>query len=130
VPETPGFTILRPDEQVFARPSWRPDEQVRTIVELPLYANMRHSRANLWRYPAGANGRLHKEHSQEEAFVVVAGNPAVLLGDPPVRHEAPAGTLVVVEPGTPLKWFNDSDADALIFAYGAPAQSEVEIIET
>ncbi len=125
-----GFTILRPDEQVFARPSWRPEEQVRTIVELPLHATMRHSRANLWRYPAGATGRLHREHAQEEVFVVVSGDPAVMLGDPPVRHEAPAGTLVVVEPGTPLQWFNDSDADALIFAYGPPAQSQVEIVQS
>ena len=126
---TPGFTILTPDEQVFAPPSWRPDEAVRRVVELPLHATMKHSRAHLWRYPAGATGRLHREHSQEEVFVVVAGAPAVMLGDPPARHDAPVGTLVVVEPGTPLKWFNDSDAEALIFAYGAPAQSQVEIIE-
>ena len=39
------------------------------------------------------------------------------------------GTLVVVEPGTPLCWQNDSDADALIFAYGAPAESKSEILE-
>ena len=36
---------------------------------------------------------------------------------------------VVVEPGTPLRWQNDSDADALIFAYGAPVESSVEVIE-
>jgi len=124
-----GFTILRPDEQEFAPPSWRPEEPTRRVVELPLHANMRHSRAHLWRYPAGATGRLHREHVQEEVFVVVSGAPAVMLGDPPVRHDAPVGTLVVVEPGTPLKWFNDGDADALIFAYGAPAQSQVELID-
>jgi mannose-6-phosphate isomerase-like protein (cupin superfamily) len=91
---------------------------------------MQHSRAHLWRYPPGATGRLHKEHSQEEVFCVVEGNPAVLLGDPPERQDAPAGTLVVVEPGTPLKWLNDSEADALIFAYGAPAESKAEILES
>jgi mannose-6-phosphate isomerase-like protein (cupin superfamily) len=125
-----GFTILRPDQQEFKPPSWRPDEPTRSIVELPLHANMRHSRANLWRYPAGATGRLHKEHSQEEVFVVVQGSPAVMLGDPAQRYDAPAGTLVVVEPGTPLKWFNDGDADALIFAYGAPIESRPELLET
>jgi len=124
-----GFTILRPDEQEFNPPSWRPDEPVRRIVELPLHANMQHSRAHLWRYPPGAAGRLHIEHNQEEVFVVVEGNPAVMLGDPPERYGAPRGTLVVVEPGTPLKWLNDSDADALIFAYGAPAESKVERLE-
>jgi mannose-6-phosphate isomerase-like protein (cupin superfamily) len=124
-----GFTILRPDDQEFKPPSWRPDEPVRRIVELPLYASMEHSRAHLWRYPPGAQGRLHIEHSQEEVFCVVEGNPAVMLGDPPQRHDAPKGTLVVVEPGTPLKWLNDSGSDALIFAYGAPARSEVERLE-
>jgi mannose-6-phosphate isomerase-like protein (cupin superfamily) len=125
-----AFTILRPDEQEFRPPSWRPDEPTRRIVELPLHATMRHSRAHLWRYPAGATGRLHVEHAQEEVFCVVAGNPAIMLGDPPERHDAPAGTLVVVEPGTPLKWLNDGDEDALIFAYGAPAESQAEILES
>ncbi len=124
-----GFTILRPDEQDFRPPSWRPEEPTRRLVELPLHANMRHSRAHLWRYPAGSTGRLHREHGQEEVFVVVEGNPAVMLGDPPTRHDAPRGTLVVVEPVTPLMWFNDSDADALVFAYGAPAESKPEILE-
>lgn len=124
-----GFTILRPEDQDFRPPSWRPEEPIRRIVELPLYATLRHSRAHLWRYPAGATGRLHREHSQEEVFVVVEGNPGVMLGDPPERYAAPRGTLVVVEPGTPLKWFNDSGEDALIFAYGAPAESKAEILD-
>jgi len=124
-----GFTILTPDKHEFRPPSWRPEEPTRRIVELPLHAHMRHSRAHLWRYPPGAKGRLHKEYSQEEVFVVVEGMPSVMLGDPPTLHEAPHGTLVVVEPGTPLCWQNDSDADALIFAYGAPAESKSEILE-
>jgi mannose-6-phosphate isomerase-like protein (cupin superfamily) len=124
-----GYTILRPDEQQFKPPSWRPEEPVRRIVELPLHATMRHSRANLWRYPPGSKGRLHVEHAQEEVFVVFEGNPSVMLGDPPTLHDAPQGTLVVVEPGTKLRWQNDSDAGALIFAYGAPAQSRPEILE-
>jgi mannose-6-phosphate isomerase-like protein (cupin superfamily) len=126
-----GFTILRPDEQQFRPPSWRPEEPVRTIVELPLHAQMQHSRANLWRYPPGARGRLHVEHGQEEVFVVVQGTPSVMLGDPPQLYEAPQGTLVVVEPGgTKLRWQNDGDEDALIFAYGAPVRSEPEILES
>jgi mannose-6-phosphate isomerase-like protein (cupin superfamily) len=124
-------TIIRPDEQEFQPPSWRPEEPMRRIVELPLHANMRHSRAHLWRYPPGSMGRLHVERAQEEVFVVVQGNPAIMVGEPPERNDAPHGTLVVVEPGSgPFKWMNDSDADALIFAYGAPAQSEPEIVES
>ncbi|HEU0246046.1 MAG TPA: hypothetical protein VFR38_03090 [Gaiellaceae bacterium] len=37
---------------------------------------------------------------------------------------------VVVEPGTPLKWHNDSGEDALIFACGAPAKSKAEVLES
>jgi len=125
-----GHTVLRPEDQEFRPPSWRPEEPLRRIVELPLHAEMRHSRAHLWRYPPGSTGRLHIEHSQEEVFVVVEGEPAVMLGDPPTRHDAPRGTLVVVEPGTPLKWFNDGETDALIFAYGAPAESRPEILDS
>ncbi len=124
-----GFTVLPPEEQDFRPPSWLPEEPLRRIVELPLQAALHHSRAHLWRYPPGSRGRRHRHLSQEEVFCVVEGSPAVVLGDPPVRHEAPKGTLVVVEPGTPLHWLNDSDADALIFAYGAPAQSTVELLE-
>ena len=91
---------------------------------------MRHSRAHLWQYPPGAAGRLHVERAQEEVFVVVDGNPSVMLGDPPVRHDAPKGTLLVVEPGTtPLRWQNDSDSDALIFAYGAPSESQPKLVD-
>ncbi len=126
---TSGVTILRPEDQEFRPPSWRPEEPLRRIVELPLHATMRHSRAHLWRYPPGAKGRLHRELAQEEVFVVVDGEPTVMVGDPPEPQAAPRGTLVVVEPGTPFRWQNDSDADALIFAYGAPAASQVELVE-
>jgi uncharacterized cupin superfamily protein len=124
------ITIIRPDEQEFKPPSWRPEEPMRRIVELPLHANLKHSRAHLWRYPPGSTGRLHIERKQEEVFVVVEGNPAIMVGDPPERNGAPRGTLVVVEPGTAFKWMNDSDSDALIFAYGAPAESDPDVLES
>ena len=117
-----GYVVLRPDEQIFAAPSWRPEEPLRTIVELPLHASLRHSRANLWRYPPGARGRRHREPIQEEVFCVVEGTLTMLLGDPPERFELPARSLVVVEPGTPLQVRNESEEDVLVFAYGAPQQ--------
>ena len=117
-----GYFVLRPEEQVFAPPSWRPEEPLRTIVELPLHATFRHSRANLWRYPPGAHGRRHSEPVQEEIFCVVEGTLTMLLGDPPERFELPPRSLVVVEPKTPLQLRNESDADVLVFAYGAPQQ--------
>lgn len=125
-----GYTVLRPEDQRFAPPSWRPEEQVRTIVELPLHARMAHSRANLWRYPAGAQGRRHIPLVQEEIFLVVGGTFTMELGDPPERYELPPRSMVVVEPGTSLKLMNESAEEGLIFAYGAPADPSADILES
>src|ERR671922_2005412 len=110
-----GYTVLRPGDEgyEFRTPSWRPEEPVRRIVELPLHATMQHSRAHLWRYPAGAQGRLHKPVVQEEVFFVADGTMTMLLGENGERFELPRHSMVVVEPGTPLKLRNESDADAL-----------------
>jgi quercetin dioxygenase-like cupin family protein len=117
-----GYSVLRPEQQVFAAPSWRPEEPLRRIVELPRHARFRHSQANLWCYPPRARGRRHREPVQEEVFCVVEGTLTMLLGEPPERFELPPRSLVVVEPGTPLQLRNESDADAVVFAYGAPHQ--------
>jgi nitroreductase/quercetin dioxygenase-like cupin family protein len=124
-----GFAVLRPEDQRFDRPSWRPEEQVRSLVELPRHAELRHSRANLWRYPAGAHGRRHIQLVQEEVFVVLEGTFTMLLGEPPERHELPRGSVVVVEPRTPLKLANESDGEGLVFVYGAPEDPSAEILE-
>ncbi len=124
-----GFVVLRPDEQRFEGPSWRPEEQVRTLVELTRYAPLRHSRANLWRYPSGAQGRRHIQRAQEEVFLVVEGTFTMLLGEPPERHELPPRSIVVVEPGTPIKVLNEAATDGLLFVYGAPEDPSAEILE-
>ena len=46
------------------------------------------------------------------------------LGDPPERHDAPAGGLIHVEPGTPLQTVNHGDEDLLVYAYGTPPENE------
>ena len=124
-----GFTVIRPEDRRFDPPSWRPEESLRRLVELPLYARMQHSRANLWRYPPGVEGRRHIQLVQEEVFVVLEGTFTMLLGEPPERHELPPGSMVVVEPNTPLKLANDSDEEGLVFVYGAPADRRAEILE-
>jgi mannose-6-phosphate isomerase-like protein (cupin superfamily) len=56
----------------------------------------------------------------------------MLLGEPPERFELPPGSLVAVEPGTPLHVRNESDSDVLVFAYGAPLQPadyQAEIVD-
>ena len=123
-----GYTVVTPEQQTFAAPSWRPDD-VREIVELPLLANLEHSRAHLWRYPAGATGRRHFQTVQEEVFVVVEGEIVMSLGEEGEEHTLAARSLVVLEPRTPIFIRNDSDSDAIFFAYGAPADRGAEILD-
>jgi mannose-6-phosphate isomerase-like protein (cupin superfamily) len=92
------------------------------VIELPLYASLRHSQANLWRYPPGAHGRRHREPVQEEVFCVIQGTLTMILGESGERFELSPRSVVVVEPGTPLQLLNESDADVVVFAYGAPHQ--------
>jgi mannose-6-phosphate isomerase-like protein (cupin superfamily) len=124
-----GYTVLRPEDQRFEAPSWRPEEQARRLVEIPLHAQLQHSRSHLWRYPPGAQGRRHKPVVQEEVFFVHSGTFTMLLGDEQERFELPPQSIVVVEPGTSLKLLNESDGEGLIFVYGAPADRAAEILE-
>ena len=117
-----GYTVLRPDEQRFQTPSWRPDEPLRQTVELRGATQLAHSQANLWRYPPGARGRRHREPIQEEVFCILEGTLTMFLGEPAERFELPPRSLVVVEPMTAVLLRNDSDRDVVFFAYGAPAQ--------
>jgi mannose-6-phosphate isomerase-like protein (cupin superfamily) len=117
-----AYTIIRPEERKFAKPSWRPDDPARTLVELPLLAELKHSRAHLWRYPPAASGHRHRERVQEEVFVVLEGTLSMELGDEPERVDLPQGSIAVVEPGTALRVFNDGHEDVLVFACGAPAE--------
>jgi len=117
-----AYVVLHADDQEFRPPSWRRDEPARTIVELGLHAQLEHSKANLWRYPPAARGRRHREPVQEEVFCVLEGTLTMLLGDPPERVELSPRSIAVVETGTPLQLRNESDADVVVFAYGAPHQ--------
>ncbi|MFN8185952.1 MAG: cupin domain-containing protein [Gaiellales bacterium] len=125
-----GYTVLRPEQQRFEKPSWRPDDPHRTIVELPLLANLSHSRAHLWRYPPGGSGHRHREPTQEEVFLVLEGTLTLELGDPAETVELPPRGIAVVEPGTPLLVQNRGEQDVIVFVYGAPAVRDAELIET
>ena len=57
---------------------------------------------------------------QEEVFVVLAGTLTMLLGDPPERVDVPPQSVVTVSPGTGIQMRNESDAEVVVFAYGAP----------
>jgi mannose-6-phosphate isomerase-like protein (cupin superfamily) len=110
-----AFTIVRQSEV-----EWEPreDESGRTIARLS--DALTQSRANIWRYPAGARGKRHADLAQEEVFVVLDGTLTVDLGDPPERHVVERGGVLVVEMGTPLQLRNAGDEELVLFIYGAP----------
>jgi mannose-6-phosphate isomerase-like protein (cupin superfamily) len=113
-----GYTLVRPDEIEWSKPS--AGDQSRGLARLS--DALTHMRANVWRLPPGASGRRHAERVQEEVFVVLEGTATMALGDPPKRIEVPAGSLVIVEPGTALQQRNESARDVVVLAIGAPRE--------
>jgi quercetin dioxygenase-like cupin family protein len=118
------FRVVIPDELEWITRPHEPDEPARHVAELSKAAGFERSRANVWRYEPGAKGRRHRHKLQEETFVVMAGTLAMYVGDPPERHDVPTGAVIHVEPGTVLQSVNHGDGDLLVYAYGAPPESE------
>jgi mannose-6-phosphate isomerase-like protein (cupin superfamily) len=118
-----GHHVVRGDEHEFVerpKPEGREDDPARLASALTDPLELAQSRAQLWRYPPGARGRRHAEHSQEEVFVVVEGTLTMHLGEQAERVELPARSVVSVEPGTPLQLRNDGRDEVVVFVYGAP----------
>ena len=113
-----GYTLVRLDEVQWSKPS--AGDQNRGIARLS--DHLEHMRANVWRLPPGTSGRRHAERVQEEIFVVLEGVATMTLGDPPQRIQVPAGSLVIVERGTPVQQRNEGARDAVIVAIGAPRE--------
>jgi mannose-6-phosphate isomerase-like protein (cupin superfamily) len=85
-------------------------------------AHLTQSRARMWHYPPHTRGRRHRDHAQEEVFVVLSGTLTMLLGDPPERVDVPTGSVIAVEPMTPLQVRNESDEDLRLYICGAPPE--------
>ena len=114
-----GFHIIRPGDDVWEdRPN--EDGQLRRVADLTAAGELTQSRARIWRYPPHTRGRRHAEGAQEEVFVVLEGTLTMLLGDPPERFDLEPQSVVTVAPGTGLQLRNESDADVVVLAYGAP----------
>jgi mannose-6-phosphate isomerase-like protein (cupin superfamily) len=114
-----GFHVIRPDDVVWED---RPNQagQIRRVADVTAAGALEQSRARIWRYPPGTRGRRHLERAQEEVFVVLEGTLTMLLDDPPERFDLPPQSVVTVTPGTVLQMRNESDAEVVVFAYGAP----------
>jgi len=94
-------------------------------------AGIEHTRANVWRYEPHAKGKRHRHKQQEETFVVLSGTLSMYVGEPPERHDVPAGGLIHIRPGTPLQSVNHTDDDLIVYADGMPPESETaEILES
>jgi len=125
-----AFRVIRPDELDWITRPHEPGEPARHVAELSERAGFAHTRGNIWRYEPGARGRRHRHATQEETFVVLGGTLSMYVGEPPERHDVPTGGLVHVERGTPLQSVNHGDEDLLVYAYGAPPESErAEILD-
>jgi mannose-6-phosphate isomerase-like protein (cupin superfamily) len=113
-----AYRVFRAEDQEFSAPSG--GDLSRGILRLS--HAMAEMRANVWRYPPGAKGRRHSEHLQEEVFVVLEGTVTIFFDDPAQEVELAAGSVAVVEPGTPSQITNPGDEDAAVFIVGAPPE--------
>jgi mannose-6-phosphate isomerase-like protein (cupin superfamily) len=94
-------------------------------------AALRHTRANLIRHAAGAIGPRHIERTQDETFVPLNGTLTMYLGDPPMRHEVPAGAIAHVEAGTAQQMANETGEEFVVFVYDAPPErTGAHVIDT
>lgn len=109
------------DSLTFAERPYREQDAARHAASLTEALGLEHSRATVWRYPAGARGRRHREGAQEEVFVVLEGRITLALGEPPQMVELAAGGFASVSTGTEIQVRNESDADAVVLIWGAPA---------
>jgi quercetin dioxygenase-like cupin family protein len=119
-----AFRAVRPDELEWITRPHEAGEPARHVAELSELAGFAHTRANIWRYEPGAKGRRHRHPFQEETFVPLEGTLTMYLGDPPERHDVPAGGLIHVEPGTALQTVNHGDSDLVVYVYGTPPEDE------
>jgi mannose-6-phosphate isomerase-like protein (cupin superfamily) len=94
----------------------------RSYAEITDEAQLKNSRARVWRYPPGTRGRRHADKVQEEVFVVVSGQMTMLLGEPYERVDVGPGSVVAVEPNTALQVRNEGSEELVVFIYGAPAE--------
>ena len=94
----------------------------RSYAEITDEAELKNSRARVWRYPPKTRGRRHADKVQEEVFVVISGRLTMLLGDPPERVDVGPESVIAVEPRTPLQVRNETDEELVLYIYGSPAE--------
>jgi len=120
-----GYHVIQGNEHEWQeRPPQHEGERARQQSDVTTQAQLKQSRARIFRYPPGTRGRRHKNFEQEEVFVVLSGTLTMLLGDPPDRIDLSPQSVVSVETDTPLQLFNAGDEDVVVFIYGAPPETD------
>jgi mannose-6-phosphate isomerase-like protein (cupin superfamily) len=119
-----GYHWASADDVEFEERPPKPGEEPRRAADLTSAVELKQSRARLWRYPPHTTGRRHRDHAQEEVFVVLRGTLTMLLGDDPERVDLGPGGVVAVEPMTPLQMRNETGDEVVVFVYGAPPVQE------
>ncbi len=124
------FRWVRPETLVWETRPHRDDEPARHVAELSEAMGLTHSRANIWRYEPGAEGRRHVHAEQEETFVVLSGTLTMYLGEPPERIDVPTGGVVHVAGGTPLQTANHGTEDLVVYATGYPPDDGATVLDS
>ena len=120
-----GYRWIEPDDGEWVeRPAKEDEAAARRFLDLTEAIGLTESRGRLWRYPPHTTGRRHRDHAQEEVFVVISGTVTMLLGDGPERVDATPGTVIAVQAMTPMQLRNETDEEFVVFAYGAPPVQE------
>ena len=114
-----GYTVFHAADL-----DWQPRRENDPRLAAGLSEAMTQSRANLFRYPPGAVGRRHSDPIQEEVFVVMDGTLTIHMGEDGAveQHELAKGSVLVVQPGTPLQLSNRHEDELRLFIFGAPPE--------
>ena len=115
-----AYQVTHIDEAAEVERPYRDGDQPRHVASLTEALGLESSRANVWRYPAGARGRRHIEGAQEEVFLVLDGVLTLALGEPPEMVELLAGSIARVGTGTEIQVQNRTDAQVRLLIWGAP----------
>jgi quercetin dioxygenase-like cupin family protein len=124
------FTVVDPQSVAEITRPHDPGEPARHVRELSDAAGFAAVRASLWRYDPGAKGRRHRHPIQEETFLVLEGTMSMYAGEPPERHDVPAGSLMRIAAMTPLQIANHGDGELVVYIHGYPPEDRhAEILD-
>ena len=102
---------------------WRESNQMKVLnTDLGKQLGSGSLGARLWRLRPGQASTRHRHLGQEELYVLLEGQGRIRIGDAEPLTLAPMDSLLV-EAGTVRQIFNDTGADALWLACGAPPEA-------